>query len=244
MPKFVHIALGMLVSLGMLFGLAACQMGQQACNVSVAQIAVVRGINYLPGNTVLGYGMAGTALTEANLGPVYDTINTSEGGCSPAPSQGNYSTYLAAGTQLYTVKGYQPSFRLAVKQAVSNSQQSITLLEAISNPHASKGGALMQLDQKVDSILLYPESSSSSSPATPPLKTVSSPQQVAKLIALFDQAPVRAIAATGGTSDRLVFHFSDGTLSSLVYEPATGWTNRNVILPATFASLLTGAGNK
>jgi hypothetical protein len=242
MQKFVRIILGLLAILGVLLSLAACQSDHVACNVSVVEMASVRGIAYLPGNTVPGYNMAGRALTQVELGPVFDTINTAVGGCSQ-PTQGNFSTFLPAGTILYTLKGYPPSFRLAVKQGTPGQNQPISLLEALSNPHASKGSELMQLDH-VTSMLLYPHSSPSSSPATPPLAAARSLKQVAELVALFDHAPVRATNDTGSTSDFLVLRFSDGTLSSLVYDPTTGWTNRNVILPATFASLLTSSGSK
>jgi hypothetical protein len=243
MQKFVHIAFGLVASLGVLLGLVACQMGQQACgHVSLPERDVVRGIDYFPGNFVLGTNIAGTALPQADLGPVYDTINADIHDCAP-PSTGNYSTFLAQGTQLYTIKGYQPWFRLAVKEAASGSSQSITFIEAVDNPHASTGGELLQLDNKVDAILLYPQSSLSSAPTSPPpppLKTVRAPEQVAKLIALFAQAPLQAKQETGSTSDILVFHFRDGTTSGLVYDPTTGWTDRGVALPPTFASLLTG----
>jgi len=209
MQKFVRAALGLLVSLGVLLSLAACQSGHVACNVTVVEIAVVRGINYLPGNDVPGYGVAGTALTQAELGPVFDTINAEVQGCTPLPTQGNFSSFLAVGTKLYTIKGYQPSFRLAVKQATPGQNQPISLLEAVSNPYASKGSEVMQLDHKVTSILLYSQNGYSSSPATPPLATARSAQQVAELIALFDQAPVRATRDSGSTADFLVFRFSD-----------------------------------
>lgn len=242
MQKFVRITLGLLATLGVLLGLVACQSGQVVCNVSAAEMAVVRGIDYLPGNAFPSYSMAGSALTPAELGPVFDTINTAAGGCSQ-PTQGNFSTFLPVGTTLYTLKGYLPSFRLAVKQGTPGQNKPISLLEALFNPHASKGSKLMQLDH-VTSILLYSQSSSSSSPTTPPLATVRSPKQVTELVALFDQAPVRATSDTGSKSDVLVFRFSDGTLSSLVYDSTTGWTNRNVILPSTFASLLISTGSK
>ncbi len=236
MRNFVYIVLGLVASLGVVLGLVACQMGQQSCsNVSIPEMDVVRGIDYRPGDFVLGTNIGGAALTQADLGPVYDTINAHIGVC-PEPTTGNYSTFLAAGTQLYTIKGYQPWFRLAIIEAASSSNQSIVFIEAIANPHASKGSELMQLDNKVDSILLYPQSSSSSTPV--PLKTVSSPQQVAKLVALFDQAPLPGKPDTGVTHDWLVFHFRDGTISGLDYDPSTGWTNREVVLPSSFASLL------
>lgn len=95
----------------------------------------------------------------------------------------------------------------------------------------------MQLDHEVLSILLYSRNGSFS-PTTPPIATVRAPGQVARLVALFDQAPVNTSGNSGNISDLLVFRFNDGTLSSLVYNPATGWTNRNVMLPSAFASLL------
>ena len=240
MQKFVRITLGLLATLGVLLSLAGCQSNYVSC--SVAEMAVVRGIDYLPGNVIPGYSMAGSALTQAELGPVFDTINTAVGDCSQT-TQGNFSSFLSAGTKIYTLKGYLPSFRLAVKQSTPGQNQPISLLEAISNPHASKGSELIQLDH-VTSMLLYPQSSPSSSPKTPPMAATRSPKQVAEVVALFNQAPMRATNATGSTFDVLVFRFSDGSLSSLVYNPTTGWTDRNVILPTTFASLLTSTGSK
>ena len=236
MQKFVRMVLGLFASLGVFLSLGACQLGQTACNVSVAEIIVIRGINYLPGNDVPDYRLTGTTITPAELGPVFDTINATIGGCTPPP-QGNFSSFLPVGTKLYTIKGYQPSFRLAVKQPTPGQNQPISLLEAVKNPHATNGSEVMQLDHKVMSILLYSRNGSVSL-TTPPLATVRAPQQVAKLVALFDQAPVNTSGDTGSMSDLLVFRFNDNTLSSLLYDPATGWTSRNVILPSTFASLL------
>jgi hypothetical protein len=244
MQKFVHIALGLVASLDVLLGLIACQIGQQACNsIPLPERDVVRGIEYYPGNFVLGSHIAGAALTQADLGPVYDTIGANIHDCAPPPT-GNYSTFLSEGTRLYTIKGYQPWFRLAVIEAASGSAPSISFIEATSNPHARTAGELLPLDNKVDAILLYPHSSFSSaptSPTPPPLKTVRAQEQVAKLIALFDQTPLQGTPDTGGTIDILVFHFRDGTISGLLYDPTTGWTDRgSVVLPSTFASLLTG----
>lgn len=95
----------------------------------------------------------------------------------------------------------------------------------------------MQLDNKVDSILLYPPDDSSSATPTPS-KTVRSAQQVARLIAVFDQTPLQAKMDTGNTLDVLDFHFRDGTISGFNYDPATGWTSRGMVLPPAFASLL------
>lgn len=41
--------------------------------------------------------------------------------------------------------------------------------------------------------------------------------------------------------DVLVFHFRDGTISGLLYDSTTGWTQRGVALPSAFASLLMGS---
>jgi len=113
MRKFMHIAIGLLASLGVMLALVACQLGPQACrNVSLPELDVVRGIEYRPGNFVLGSTIEGAALTQDDLGPVYDTISADIHAC-PAPLSGNYSTFLADGTQLYTIKGVNASVNLA-----------------------------------------------------------------------------------------------------------------------------------
>lgn len=243
MRKMVQLVFGLLASLGMSLCLIACQvgqLGQPACSrVSIPERDVVRGIEYIPGDAVLGYDLSGAALTQADLGPAYDVINLDIHGCAP-PATGNYSTFLADGTQLYTIKGYQTWFRLALKETDSSSNQ-VYFIEATNNPRATKGGELMQLDE-VDSVLLYSQDSLRSTPTPSPLRAVSSPQQVARLVTLFDQAPIpKQPRSFESSPDVLVFHFRDGTISGLLYDSTTGWTQRGVALPSAFASLLMGS---
>jgi hypothetical protein len=243
MRKMIQIAFALLASLGMSLCLIACQvgqLGQQACSrVSLPEMDMVRGIEYKPGNFVPGYDLSGAMLAQADLGSVYDSISVDIHGCPP-PATGNYSTFLADGTQLYTIKGYWPWFRLAVKETDSSANQ-VYLIEAMDNPRATTGGELMQLDN-VDAVLLYSQESLRTTPTPSPMKAARSPQQVTKLIVLFDQAPIPARKpGFKGQVDELVFHFRDGTISGMLYDPTTGWTQRGVALPPAFATLLLGS---
>ena len=144
----------------------------------------------------------------------------------------NYSTRLNVGTKLYALKGYLPSFRLAVKQA-----QAILLLEAQRNPHATRGGELLDIDKKVQSIIVSKQGT-----PTAPIATIEDAKQVAVLIALLDEAPIHEGNSVGDTLEVLEFHLSDGTFSYLLYDPKTGWTDKNILLPPAFATLIEKAG--
>lgn len=226
-PPFLLLLLAVV---GIILSLAGCQSAAAGCGgaASFADMTVVRGVDYLP--VAIGSRSAGRAITEADLGPAFDSITVSLG-CSP-PAQGNYSTRFPVGTKLYALKGYLPSFRLAVKQA-----QAILLLEAQRNPHATRGGELLDLDKKVHSIIVYKQGT-----PTAPIATIEDAKQVVVLIALLDEAPIRQGNNAGDTLDILEFHLSDGTFSSLLYDPKTGWTDKNILLPPAFATLLEKAG--
>lgn len=246
MKIITHSTLMILAGLGILLGLAACQLGPTpVCTAMQPLINVVRGIYYIPNTQASGGLPGGTALSSANLGPAFDTITDHVGRCDNSPVHGNYSTVYDVGTKLYTVKGYQPWFRLAVQTGTAG-QQSITLLEAAQNPNAHKGSELMQLDDNVDAILLYSKTYPTDGGA-PNLTTVANirdAQKIAKLIALFDQAPIKTAAMSSETIDTLAFHFNDGTVSFLPYDLKTGWTNRSIILPSDFATLITATPAK
>lgn len=230
MGKFLspHFLL-LLVGLGIILSLAGCQSAAGCGGVaSFADMTVVRGIAYLP--VAIGNRSAGRAITEADLNPVFDSITVSFG-CSP-PAKGNYSTRFDVGTKLYALKGYLPSFRLAVKQA-----QTILLLEAQRNPNAKRGGELLDLDNKVQSIVVYKQGA-----PTAPIATIENAKKVAALLALLDQAPIREGSNVGDTLDVLEFHLSDGTYSYLQYDPKTGWTDKDILLPPAFAMLIETAG--
>lgn len=226
-PPFLLLLLAVV---GIILSLAGCQSAAAGCGgvASFADMTVVRGVDYLP--VAIGSRSAGRDITEADLGPAFDSITVSLG-CSP-PTQGNYSTRFNVGIKLYALKGYLPSFRLAVKQA-----QAILLLEAQRNPHATRGGELLDLDKKVQSIIVSKQGT-----PTAPLATIEDAKQVAVLIALLDEAPIHEGNSVGDTLEVLEFQLSDGTFSYLRYDPKTGWTDKNILLPPAFATLIEKAG--
>ena len=85
----------------------------------------------------------GRPLAESDLGPVFATITFKLDGNVQDPgyqSKDGDAGFLDAGTQVYTVKGYRSTFRLAAYE-----NHALTLYEADTNPRARKGADLICL---------------------------------------------------------------------------------------------------
>src|SRR5262245_44550049 len=77
---------------------------------------------------------SGRALNASDLGPVFATIHFKLDGNVQDPgyqSKDGDAAFLPAGTKVYAVKGYKPTFRLAAYQ-----NGEIQLYESDTNPHA------------------------------------------------------------------------------------------------------------
>lgn len=80
---------------------------------------------------------SGGTLKETDLGSVYAILNFKLAGNVHDPAyqaRDGDAAVVDAGTPVYTVRGYQPTFRLAVHR-----NGGIVLYEAESNPHGKKG---------------------------------------------------------------------------------------------------------
>jgi hypothetical protein len=84
------------------------------------------------------------------------------------------AAYLEAGSPLYQVDGYRPSFRLAARQ-----DGRLVLFQADTNPEARAGRELLDLEGKVRRI-----SVNSRAGATTELGAISDPGQVAGMIGM------------------------------------------------------------
>ena len=91
--------------------------------------------------------MVGRTLGDGDLGPVHDRVRCSlRDKMDPTrgePQDGD-AAYLDAGSPLYQVRGYRPSFRLAARQ-----DGGLVIFEADTNPRARAGRDLLDLEGKV-----------------------------------------------------------------------------------------------
>lgn len=124
------------------------------------------------------------------------------------------AAFLPAGTPIYQVVGYRPSFRLA---APWNGQ--LTIYEASDVPHAQTGADLLDIRDKVTRIgVLW------NTPTPPGLReqgSIAEPTLVQNLVRAVLAAPLRTNTVyEQGTQVFIAFHLRDGTETVRVFFPA------------------------
>jgi hypothetical protein len=177
---------------------------------------------------------AGRSLTASDLGPVFATVTFRLQGNVHTPgyhSKDGDAAFLDVGTKVYTVKGYKSTFRLAAQE-----NNDLTLYEADTNPHASKGGDLLDIGGKVQSIGIV-----SAEDGETQLGAIKDPKQVATLVALILQAPVDQNSQIGNQQYFITFHLVDGTATRRAYWLDTGELVRGILLPKEFGLAIKAA---
>ena len=176
----------------------------------------------------------GRSLTASDLGPVFATVTYKLQGNVHTPgyhSKDGDAAFLDVGTKVYTVKGYKPTFRLATQD-----NNDLTLYEADTNPHASKGGDLLDIGGKVQSIGIV-----SAQDGETELGAIKDPKQVAALVTLILQAPVNQNSQIGNQQYFITFHLVDGTVTRRAYWLDTGELVRGILLPKAFGLAIEAA---
>jgi hypothetical protein len=176
----------------------------------------------------------GRSLTERDLGPVFATVTFKLEGNVQDPgyhSRDGDAAYLNAGTKVSTVKGYSPTFRLAVQQ-----NNTFTLYEADTNPHARKGADLLDIGGKVHSIGVV-----SDQDGVTELGAIKDPKRVTALVTMVLQAPVDQNRQGGNRRYFLTFHLVDGTVVTRAYWLDTGELARGILLPKAFGLAIEAA---
>lgn len=145
---------------------------------------------------------------------------------------------LNPGQQVYSIKGYQASFRLAVRTS-----NGVFFYEVGENPRARIGADLFDIEGKVQSLTVGPIDNPDS-----PTKTIRDPATIQKLVGEILAAPVIPNCSFRGKEEALLFHMKDGSLVELNYRPAgpglqTGWP-QCVQLPPDFATSLSARNNE
>jgi YD repeat-containing protein len=214
--------------------------GGPGCRKLIRQGAVdyrnfvkLNGITYTADRPVVG-----RTLGDSDLGPVHARVRCSlQDKMDPTggePQDGD-AAYLEAGSPLYRVRGYRPTFRLAARQ-----DGRLILFEADTNPRARVGRDLLDLEGKVRRISINSRADGRSE-----LGAITDPQQVAAMVRMLLGGPVdQRIQPTSEQHGRLVaFHLRDGTATVRTYDPAERRVERGILVPRRFGELVEAAGS-
>lgn len=217
---------------------ASAPSGGPGCRKLVQQGAIdyvnfvkLDGITYIADQPVVG-----RMLGDGDLGPVYATVRCSlRDKMDPerrGPQDGD-AAYLDAGTPVYEVRGYRPTFRLAARQ-----DGRLVVFEADANPGARVGRDLLDLDGKVRRIGI-----NSAADGTTEVGAITDPVQVAAMIRMLLAGPVdqRVQPAGEQTMRFLAFHLVDGTGTVRAYWAADRRVQRGILVPRRFGDLVQAA---
>jgi len=179
---------------------------------------------------------AGRELQPADLGAQFATVRFRLDGNVSDPnyqSQDGDAAFLDAGTAIYRVQGYAPTFRLAAHQGGH-----IVLFEADTDPHAKTGADLLDIGGKVQFITVTDDISGGE-----PVATLADAHLVTTLVSLLLAAPVDQSRQSGDATVRyfLAFHLADGTQVSRLYLPEAHEVGRGIIVSDAFVSTLAAA---
>jgi len=191
------------------------------------------GITYTADRPVVG-----RRLGDGDLGPVHATVRCSlREKLDPKrgePQDGD-AAYLDAGSPLYRVRGYRPTFRLAARQ-----DGRLVVFEADTNPRARFGRDLLDLQGKVRRI-----SVNSRADGTTELGAITDPEQVDGMVRMLLAGPVdQRMQPAGEQPVRLLaFHLLDGTATVRAYDPADRRVQRGILVPQRFGELVEAAAS-
>lgn len=229
--KTSYIAPAFALALVPLLGLAACAAlpSANSQHIQIDWVDFIRfgGITYTPLPV-----SCGRALSARDLGPVFAVTSFKLDGNVQDPgyqSKDGDAAFLPVGTKVYAVKGYKPTFRLAVYQ-----NDVLQLYESDTNPHANVGADLLDIGGKV----LYIGVNSDQDGITE-LATIKDSKQVAVLVDVVLKAPVNQNYQSLGNERYFIdFHLKDGTCVIRVYWPDSGELSRGILLPSAFGTVI------
>lgn len=146
-------------------------------------------------------------------------------------SKDNDATNLDVGTQIYTVKGYDPDFRVAAFY-----DGDILLYEAYTNKWADRGLELLDIKDKVECISVIENKAD----GPERLADIDDELLVKKLVDMILEAPIEY---KEGNSDReeyyyLGFQLKDGTIMSRHYDIGEGILAKTIRLPEEFREII------
>src|SRR5579872_6184789 len=199
-PLFMVLVLIGLAGCGSQTGGSGSSSGGQNVSIDFVNFIRFNGITYLATSMRPQDG-----LSASQLGPIFDTVKFKLNGNVHDPNyhmKDGDSAFLDAGTQVYTVKDYKPTFRLA-----AHSAGQIQLYEVDTNPQAHIGADLLDIGGKVLFIGL-----NSSQDGTTQLGAIKDTHEITSLVNMILVSPVDTNSMGQGTMTYLIaFHLQDGT---------------------------------
>ena len=168
-------------------------------------------------------------LGEEDLGEQFATIQyrVSEG-CRGGPIRDGDAAFLAFGTKIYTVKGYDPRFRLAAFR-----EGELLLFDVDSNENARSGAALLDIQGKVETIEVLEIGTAQS------LATIENGDTVNTLVEMVLAAGAHPNDIPADDPDYIItFHLRDGTRVSRAYDKDTPILWRGIEVDPQFTELL------
>jgi hypothetical protein len=193
----------------------------------------LNGITYSADRPVVG-----RTLGDGDLGPVHDRVRCllrdKMDPTRQEPQDGD-AAYLEAGSPLYQVRGYRPTFRVAARQ-----DGRLVLFEADTNPRARAGRDLLDLEGKVRRISI-----NSRDDGTTELGAITDPRQVAAMVRMLLAGAVdQRVRPAGGRPARLLaFHLLDGTATVRIYDPGDRRVQPGILVPRRFGELVGAVGS-
>lgn len=186
------------------------------------------------GRTYLQPWQSGRRLTESDLGVVQFKVQheISESGQGPGyqPADGD-AAYLRPGTEVFAVRGYSPTFRLAAYQQPGQ----LVLFEVSDNPRAKAGRDVLDIGGKVQAIVVL-----SKADERTVLGRIDDPTRVARLAAAVLDAPVDASRRQNGgeLSAFVSFQLLDGTATTQPYRSGALMLGRGILVPSEFTTAI------
>lgn len=143
--------------------------------------------------------------------------------------------YLAPGTEIHELEGYDPSFRVVVK-----TDGEWRIYESDTAPGAESGRDLLDLEGKVRYIGV-----NSVRDGRTELAAIREPAEVERLVEMVLSAPVdQDLNPKNGEYDEQVFvafHFEDGSATSRAFYPTSRLLSRGIVVPQEFADAIVEA---
>jgi hypothetical protein len=140
------------------------------------------------------------------------------------------AAFLEAGTHIFAVGEYRPTFRIAVRTSGKT-----VIYEADTNPQARTGADLMDLRGWIGYIGLQGQDGSSE------LAAIHDAAVISRLVELVLQGPVDEAIQPAGTQYFVAFHFRDGTESVRAVWPSMGLLQRGIIAGPEFGRIILSA---
>ncbi len=195
----------------------------QTCYISWVDFIKLNGVFYV-GDVVAAEGN----LKEESLGNRYAEIKFKVEGNVFDPSyqsEDGDAAYISPGTAVYSLKDYNADFRIAVK----HDDGKIKIYEAFTNPKATQGSEMIDIEKKVTYIGINSEVDGRTE-----LASIHDEELVKEMVDMLLRASINTEQRSEGPRYFIEFHLKDGTSVNRSYWLDTGELAKGIMLPKDF----------